>query len=204
MSLFVKSTPPKAEIPPVAEDTYTAILTGLCDLGNQINNYNGKSRWEHQVRFTFELVDETVEIDGEIKPRVVGREFRVSLNERSNMRKFIEGWRGKFTEEELNGEFDLKSLLGKAGLLSVGLREKKDKSGFYNTVNSIMALPKKMQAPTTNSELLWFDIDEWDDEALAKFPQWIQDKVMKSEESQKRHAPDDTIEITDDESGCPI
>lgn len=204
MSLKIKNAPQKAAIPPVPEDTYTAILVGICDLGHQLNTYNGQSRWEPQVRFTFELVDETVEIDGEVKPRVVGTKFRASLNERANMRKFIEGWRGKITDEQIDAGYDLKHLLGEAGLLSVGIKEKKDKTGSYNVVNGIMALPKKMEVPVTTSELLWFDIDEWDEEMLAKFPTFVQEEVRKSEEAQKNHPSTETIEVKDAEGACPI
>ena len=201
MSLKIKRKSAVA-IPPVDADTYEAILVGVVDLGEQYNQYYNK--YEDRILLIFELPDETVEIDGEQKPRWLSKEFNSSLDSKSNLSKFITNWRGMpFTDDELTHGYDMKVLLGNAGFLSVGLEEGKD-GKQYNRINGMSALPKKMPVPITNNELLWFDMDEWNNDVFAKLPGWVQDRIKKSTQYQKNHAPDPTVEVKATETECPI
>ena len=147
-----------------------------------------------------------IDVEGEQKPRWLSRDFSATLNEKSNLTKFLVSWRGKnFTEEELNGDgFDLKQMLGEGCLLQVIVEEKEGKQ--YNRITGCVGLPEEMPAPVTASDLLWFDMDEWDDDAIAKFPEWVQGKIKKSTQYQKNHAPDTAVEVKapSAESECPI
>lgn len=66
----------------------------------------------HKIRIFWEIIGETIEINGEQMPRLVSKEFTLSLNEKSKLRQALQSWRGKaFTAEELQG-FDLRKVLG--------------------------------------------------------------------------------------------
>lgn len=202
MSLKVKNKK-RPSLPPVVGGTYPAVCVGIVDLGYQ---YNEKYKeYKEKVLFIWELSGVTIEVDGEQKPRWLSKDFSSTLNEKGNLSKFIVPWRGKnFTEEELNGEgFDLKELLGEGCLLQVIVEEKDGNQ--YNRITGCMGFPMGTPAPVTESELLWFDMDEWDDGAMTKFPDWVQDKIKKSTQYQKLHAPAETIEVKPPEGQvCPI
>ena len=202
MSLKVKNRN-KPSLPPIDGGTYPAVCVAIVDLGEQ-NNEKFK-KYEDKVLLIWELPSVLIEVDGEQKPRWLSKDFSATLNEKSNLTKFLVPWRGKnFTEEELNGEgFDLKQMLGEGCLLQVIVEEKDGNQ--YNRITGCMGFPMGMPAPVTESELLWFDMDEWDDGTLMKLPEWVQAKVKKSTQYQKNHAPDTEIEVKPpDTEVCPI
>lgn len=177
MSLKVKNKKGPS-LPPVDGGTYQAVCIGVVDLGEQRNEKFNK--YEDKVLLIWELPSVTTEVDGEQKPRWLSKDFSATLSEKSNLTKFLVPWRGKnFTDDELNGDgFNLKQMLGEGCLLQVIVEEKDGKQ--YNRITGCMGFPVGMPALVTESDLLWFDMDEWDDDAIAKFPGWVQDKIKKS------------------------
>ena len=194
MSLKIKSKQAVA-IPPMEAGTYPCVCIGIVDLGEQHNTMWNK--YEDRVLLLMEFPDETVDVDGEQKPRWLSREFSASMHDKANLAQFIAQWRGvALTEEEKKEGFDLRKMLGEPGLASVSLEDGKD-GKQYNRLNGMMGIPKRMLPPVAVSELLWFDMDQWDDEMLRKLPGWVQDRVKKSTQYQKEHAPAQTIQAAD-------
>lgn len=198
----------KPSIPPVAPGTYTAICVHAIEIGEQLTTFQGSKSYKNQVLYTFELVGEFVEIDGEKKPRTLSKRFNIPKNEKSEnsgLRKFIESWRGKkFTNEEW-GEFDTNDPVGEECMLGVVLND----TGEYANIDTVMGLPKGMSAGTPKSELIRFDIEPWVQEAFDKLPEWAQDIIKKSTQYQKEHAPDTVIEVKQEADSkkpeeCPI
>lgn len=178
-------------LPPIDGGTYPGICVGVVDLGEQ---YNEKfKKYEDKVLLIWELPGVTIEIEGEMKPRWLSKDFSATLNEKSNLTKFLVPWRGRsFTEDELNGEgFDLAEMLGLGCLLQVIVEEKDGNQ--YNRITSVMGFPVGMPCPVTETELVSFDMDAWSDEALEKLPGWVQERVKKSTQYQKEHTPTDVI-----------
>lgn len=181
----------KPAIPPVEPGTYFAVCIGAVDLGEQETSYNNKTKYVNQLQIIFELPSELIEIDGEEQPRQLSRRFAVSLSTKSNLRKFIETWYGKkFTDDAIR-EFDTRELLGRPAMLSVVLGE----DGNYANIASAAALPKGMEAPKTRSELIDFDVEEWDDEAFQKLPEWLQELIKKSTQYKSDHLPEDEVSV---------
>lgn len=181
----------KPAIPPVEPGTYFAVCIGAVDLGEQETTYNNKTRYTNQLQIIFELPSELIEIDGEEQPRQLSRRFAVSLSTKSNLRKFIETWYGKkFTDDAIR-EFDTRELLGKPAMLSVVLSE----DGNYANIASAAALPKGMEAPKAKSELIDFDVEDWDDAAFQKLPEWLQELVKKSTQYKSDHLPEDEVSV---------
>lgn len=205
MSLKVKNKS-KPALPPVNGGTYQARCVGIVDLGEQHNSLFNK--YEDKVLFIWELPSVTVEVDGEMKPRWLSRDFSMTISEKSNLAKFLVPWRGKnFTDEELNGEgYDLRERLGEACFLQVIVEDKDGKQ--FNRITSCMGYPEGVPLPVSDTELLWFDIDEWNDEVFQKLPEWVQDRVKRSTQYKKLHAPATTVEVKDQspatEGACPI
>ena len=181
----------KPAIPPVEPGTYFAVCIGAVDLGEQETSYNNKTKYVNQLQIIFELPSELIEIDGEEQPRQLSRRFAVSLSTKSNLRKFIETWYGKkFTDDAIR-EFDTRELLGRPAMLSVVLSE----DGNYANIASAAALPKGMEAPKARSELIDFDVEEWDDAAFQKLPEWLQELIKKSTQYKSDHLPEDEVSV---------
>lgn len=207
MGLKVKKKKGEA-LPPMDAGTYPAVCIGIVDLGEQYSelfkNYSDK------VLIIWEIPSQTVTVDGEEKPRWLSKDFSASLNEKSNLYKFLVPWRGKpFTEEELSAEgdgFDLKEMLGQGCFLQV-IVDENDDGTKRNKITTVIALPAGMSAPETATEKMVFDMDAWDDAVLEKLPEWVQDRIKKSTQYQKDHTPTTEVDIKEPEAekgACPI
>lgn len=185
----------KPAIPLVDEGTYTAICVGIYDLGEQQVEWQGKTKYSNRVRITFELVGETVEIDGETKPRHVSREFSVAAGKNSNLRKFITAWRGKAFSDGEFLEFNMDTLLGRPAMVQIVHSE----DGQYANVDGVMRLPKGMPTPTTETELHLFNIDDFTEEDFKALPDFLQEKVKNSTQYQQMHAPEDEVDFPEEE-----
>ena len=193
---MIIGTRAKAKVPPVEPGTYLAICVGVYDLGEQQTEWKGKTRYSNQIMFTFELSGVTIEVDGEQKPRQLSRSFAVSTSSKSGLRKFLTSWRGRaFTDEEIRA-FNTDTLLGRSAMIQVVLND----TGEYSNIDGVMQIPKGMPAPTTESELHKFNIDEWDDQEFDALPDWIQEKIKNSTQYQQTHAPETSVDFPDVET----
>ena len=139
--------------------TYPARCIRVVDLGTQETKF-GKKR---QVYITWEI-DELMESG---KPFVVSSKYTASINDKSNLGKDLNQWRGKpFTDEERR-EFELFSILGHACMLSVEQNQSGEKT--YANVGGVLPLPKAMPCPDQVNESFSFDIEDiGDEEKLGK------------------------------------
>lgn len=168
----------KPRIPTVEEGVYNVVCTGIIDQGMQVNEkFKNTSQ---KVRLIFELIGETYELNEEEHTRQVGRDFTLSLGEKSNLRAFLQSWRGKaFTSEELNG-FDLKNILGKAGQLQI--IHKEGENGTYAYLNTMLPLPKGTVVPKPENRLVYFDMS--DPETYGEFemfPDFLKERISAAE-----------------------
>lgn len=191
----------KPKAPPVEPGVYMAVCIGFIDLGEQ---YSEKYKsYSSKGMYVWELPGETIEINGEQKPRQLSKEFTISSSNKSHLRKFIESWNGKSYSDDEFLEFDLFDQIGKPCQLNVVLNESKE----YSNVDNLMPIPKGFPAPTTDTKHIRWDMEQWNDEVFKELPEWIQDKIKKSSQYQKEHAPDTTVEVKTPTAAaevCPI
>ncbi len=155
---------------PLAEGTHFAVCDMIVDLGMQPGSQLfPKPR--HQIYFRWQVPGERIDVNGESKPRVVGGTYTASMNEKANLRKVVEGWRGtKFKSDQESEQYDLISLLGKPCMVTVV----HSKDGKYANVASVAALPKGTPAPKLEGEAIQHDTDV---DSYAKLPKWLQTKL---------------------------
>lgn len=162
----------------VSSGTHIAVCNLVADLGVQPGSGMFPTP-KRQVYIRFEVPAERVdyEKDGQKLngPIVIGQFFTASMHEKSNLRKQLEGWRGKkFTDEEAS-IFDVSTILGKGCMLSVVENVKGDKT--YSNIAAIINLPKGTAAPKAENPLLYYAED--DTRSLNFLPPWIQEKIAK-------------------------
>lgn len=162
---------------PTPIGTHVARCIKLIDLGTQHGEYMGEPTRRNQVLMTWELPQEVIEIDGKIVPQTTSKFYTNSLGEKANLRRDLEGWRGRaFTDVELD-RFDLEAVLGKPCLLTVvGGENGKTK------VAAVSGLPKGMECPPQVNELFTFWLDSFDEEKFEKISDGIKKIIQKSEE----------------------
>jgi len=152
----------------------------MIHIGTNTEEFKGEDKQMNKVRLFFELPDELMvfkEENGE-QPRVMSEEFTLSLHKKSNLRKFLESWRGKgFTDAEME-DFDLVKLLGAPGMLTVV----HDESGKYANVSSVAKVMKGMKCPKQINPTFSFGYEPFEPELLEQIPEWIADKIKTSVE----------------------
>lgn len=160
---------------PLAEGIYAAVCTQLIDTGLQYNEKFDKT--QQKITFGWEIIGESISVDGEVQPRIKYKEYTNSLHEKGTLRPMLQSWRGKaFTEEELE-RFDLMKVLGKPCQLQI-IHETRN-NRVYTNIASIIAMPKGMAAEATETPF-FFDMDEPDKEVFNRLPQFIKDKIAKA------------------------
>lgn len=183
----------KPSLPPVPGGTYLAVCVYSIAIGEQLCEFKEKGKsYNNQVMLGFELQGITVEIDGKQEPRTLGRTFNIAKSKNGALRKFVGAWEAKeFTDEEFL-ELDTNDLVGKPAMLNVVLNE----SGEYSNIESIMQVPAGFPVPQPSLPLIRFDMEPWDQAAFDKLPEWAQERIKKSTQWQKEHAPTDTVADT--------
>lgn len=175
MSMIVKSNG-NSEIKQLEPGVYTGIASAIIDLGIQENTLFGNK--QRKAIIIWNIVGETVKVNDEILPRVMSKEYTMSLGEKSTLRKDLEAWRGKpFTAEELNG-FDLKDILNVPCQLQINQQDRNGKT--YVNIAAIMAIPKGMKVEPI-ADTYVFDVDDketWNN--YDKIPNWIKEKIKKA------------------------
>lgn len=164
---------------PLPAGTHLAVCNMMVDEGTQYNE-NFKN-FSHKIRVGWEIPGETIEVDGEQRPRMISKEYTASLSTKANLRKDLESWRGRaFTPEELK-HFDLKSIVGAACMLSVIHTEYNGST--YAKVSGVMAVPKGIPKPGLSEPPTVFELsEETDFTALNDLPEWLAKIIMNSKE----------------------
>ncbi len=159
MGMKVKETSGGGDFTPAPAGLHRAVCVNYIDLGEQEQEFNGEKSRKQQVVVTWEIPDETIEIEGETKPQVVCKFYTKSLHEKATLRHDLEGWRSReFTPDELAG-FDLDNILGKP--CQVNIIPYTKKNGQKSTkVASVMPLSKGMEKPEPSIEPWRYSIEE--------------------------------------------
>lgn len=177
-------------MPPIPAGQYLAVCVGVFDLGEQ---YSEKFKnYSPKLMITFDIPSVTIEAEGKQEPRQLSREFTISGKNNSKLRAFISSWNGTQYSDDAFGEFDPLTQIGKPAMINVLLNE----TGEYANIDTIMPLFPGLPTPTTTTQLKVWDMDDWDDKAFEELPGWVQDKIKKSSQYQKEHAPATTVAVT--------
>ena len=183
MSIILKessNTENKREL--VSPGTHIARCYQMINVGTLEYEFKGETTYLNKTRLTFELPNEIRDFGGEDKPMVISKLYTTSLHEKSNLRKDLEGWRGKqFTSKELRG-FDLADLLGKECYVSV-IHKTGQSGSDYAAINAISAMPKGVECPKQfNASFMWNYTTHFDQDWVEQQPEWIQVQIKSTDE----------------------
>lgn len=122
---------------------FAAICIDVIDMGLKATKFGTKDH----IRLVF-CTTEPVEVDGKERLSLIVITMTKTIGKDSNLRKFLESWRGKaFTAEELDQGFDVDDLLGVPAMLNIVHRPSADGSKTYANVASASRVPKGMPLP---------------------------------------------------------
>jgi hypothetical protein len=155
------------------EGTFVARCYRIIDLGDQTTEFQGETKTQHKILFSWELLGDERMSDG--RPFMVSKRYTASLHEKSALRKDLAAWRGHdFTPEELK-QFDLEKVLGAYCLLGTIHTEKAGRD--YCNVSSIMGLPKGMPKPDGVNEKQIFTLEKIDQAVFDSLSERLQEQI---------------------------
>ncbi len=114
------------------------------DLGEKVEDFVGTpKKLVHKCALVFRTGEQNADTNESID---IAQEFTVSMNEKANLRKFLEGWRGKaYTNDEAEGGVPLHKLVGNLVLLSIEQKTSASNRRYARIVGAV-GVPKQMQA----------------------------------------------------------
>lgn len=152
MSLTVSNeSSGKKTYDPHPPGAYAAVCCDVFEVEQRNSFYGQRSKFTGEVdnRETVTKVciaflsTETIEIDGELKPRYTSFWAAKSWHEKGNLRKFVSRWMAGMGKMET---FDLEKLIGCGALIQVDNYSRRDGT-IGHSVGNAMALPAGMEAP---------------------------------------------------------
>lgn len=168
---------------PVEAGTHLARCVRMVHIGTVMESYaNEPAKPKNKVFLTWEfptMLIEGGEYDG--KPRVISKEYTLSLHPKTTLCKHLVAWRGKSFSPKEAEAFDITKLLGVPCMITVVHNEVGDK--VYANIGSISGLPKGLEAPAQVLETMAVNatnIDEHED----SIPSYIVEKLKTSTEFQ--------------------
>lgn len=185
MAIKPMKTPESAnsgEFELIPAGVYVARCYKMIDVGTQSVQYmNNPPKPTRQIYLYWEILqdadgNDVRMADGE-RVFSIFKQYTWSMNEKANLRKDLNAWRGQpFTEAEAK-DFDVSKLLEAYCLIQVVHRESGDRT--YANVDSIMATTKK---PEGINEVVNFVITDPDMEIYENLPDWLKAKVQEANE----------------------
>lgn len=179
---IAKAGPEGKPLDPVSAGVHQAVCYSVIDLGVQPPT-NAQFSPHQKVQIGWEIPGEMIDTDEGPKPRVVGKEYTLSLRKKANLLAALQSWRGRpFTQAELDG-FEVADVIGANCLLNIIHKPSKDGTKIYANVLGIMPLPKGMPILKPINPTMKFDIPK--DGAITlpeEMPEFIKNKIMHSEE----------------------
>ena len=185
MAILATTNQSKKSIEIIPAGSYSARCYSMIHIGTIEETFNGETKERNKVRITWELPNELITFNEERgeQPRVIAKEFTLSLHEKSTLRAFLESWRGKsFTDKEANS-FDITNLLGVPCLLSI-THKTSGNGKTYANIASVSMLPKGMDCPEQINQNQEFTYDNFKEELFDSFPDFIKEKIVMSKEYQ--------------------
>lgn len=186
MPLYLSGSNKTTALPPAGN--HVARCFRAIDLGTQPDNYMGNDAHNRKLLVSFELPTLLHQFREErgMEPFFVTKEFTMSLGRKANLRKFLEGWRGRpFTDEEV-AKFDVEKMVGASCLLN--LIEHTSAAGNKSVkIVSAARLPQGMTCPPpfNPKQVLSLEAVDFKEDVLNDLPEWIRNKVTDSPEYRK-------------------
>ena len=182
----------------VPAGTHLAICNVVADLGMQPGSqmYPAPKR---KVALRFEIPSERVEYEKDGKkiegPQTITATFTASMGEKANLRKFLEGWRGKKFSDDEASKFDVSSVLGKACLLNVTETERGGET--YSNASNASPLLKGMEVPKPENPLVYYAEDNRSQ--FDQLPKRIKEKIEGQLTAEQTSVPHEANHDLDDD-----
>lgn len=173
----IAKVPENEGFEPLPAGPHAARCIHLIQLGTHEREYQGEVKAPaFRIRLEFEVPEERVTTkEGKNMPKIIGKEYTLSLHEKATLRKDLKGWRSvDFTDDEAKG-FDVEKLVGVPCLISVVRSEYNGKT--YANIDSVMRLPPALQCGPQEHASVMYNIEDGRNGVYLELPEWLRKKI---------------------------
>ena len=182
MAINATNSGTKRELIPA--DNYIARCYQMIEIGTVKESFQGETKTMTKVRIGWEL-PELKKVFNEEKgeqPYVISKEYTLSMNEKANLRKMLESWRGVGFSDADAAKFDITKLIGAPCMLNITHKPSKDGSKTYEEISSVSRLHKSVTCPPQINESFVLSYDDWSWDKFNSLPQFIREKMQTSQQ----------------------
>lgn len=186
----------------VPAGNHFARIYRVIQLGTNPETYLGESKMINKVMIGLELPTETRIFSPSkgSEPFVISVEYTLSMGEKANLRKFIEGLLGVAFQQEEADAFDVFSLIGQACMLNVIHKTAKTSGRIYPQIKGASPVPKGMTDYPAYNPVQKLSFSEWNTDFFMTLPTFIREKISSSTEYRKmNNMPYPTDQINPDD-----
>lgn len=162
---------------------YVARCYQMIEIGTVTEFVMGKQVIAKKVRIGWELPTElrTFREDRGEQPLAISKEYTLSMHEKSNLRKDLKSWRGKYFTEDEAKSFDITKLIGVGCMLNIIHKpSRSDPTRIYEQIAGITAIPKGLKIPAQINPTFVLSYDAFNKEAFESLPDFIKTKMQGS------------------------
>ncbi len=160
--------------------TVVARCISIIDLWTQEDSYQWEIKNVRKISVKFELPTKK---DSQWNPFTIYKDFSYSMWEKSNLRKFLQSWRGQAYQ---NGELEkfniYQEYLNKTCQITIEHKTAKTSWNVYSAINSISHLMEWYEAPERINDLIWFNLESYNPSVFDKFNDKLKEIIAKSPE----------------------
>lgn len=218
MPIYASDTGGGDDFKQVTPGMHPAVCDMMVDLGlqEQKSQLYGDSI-KHQVYIRWQIPGERLEYEKDgVKiegPMTIGSYYTLSLSEKANLRKILQGWRGKeFTADEA-AKFDVTAVLGKPCTLNV-IHKTGNDGKVRARIEGVGPPIKGLDVAKVEGETILYDGGEEQSPVWDKLRPWMHETIKRAKEAgkagdlpeQRNYQPGDEgyIAAVDDLEDCPF
>lgn len=219
MPIYASDTGNGDDFKQVTPGMHPAVCDMMVDLGmqEQKSQLYGDSI-KHQVYIRWQIPGERLEYEKDgVKvegPMTIGAYYTLSLSEKANLRKILQGWRGKeFTAEEA-AKFDVTAVLGKPCTLNV-IHKTGNDGKVRGRIEGVGPPIKGLEVAKVEGETILYDgggesspvwdkLRPWMHETIAKQVQPKSEEQALQESYNRQPGDEGYIAAVDDLEDCPF
>jgi hypothetical protein len=170
----------------VPAGTHVARCYQIIHIGTVPDTFQGEDRLVDKVRLVFELPLETADFGKGEQPFSIGRDFTLSMHEKSALRAFVQNWLGEALSDSDAAKFNVGTMIGKEAMVSV-MHRAANTGRVYADLKGASPLVKGMTCPPQVNASFVLDFDSEDfDLRFKMLPEWLQNKVSSSQQFSDR------------------
>ena len=170
----------------VPAGTHVARCYQIIHIGTVPDTFQGEDRLVDKVRLVFELPLELADFGKGEQPFSIGRDFTLSMHEKSALRAFVQNWLGEALSDSDAAKFNVGTMIGKEAMVSV-MHRAANTGRVYADLKGASPLVKGMTCPPQVNASFVLDFENEDfDLRFKMLPEWLQNKVSSSAEFSQR------------------